>query len=171
MTQMQGTNDTGFRLIGRHVLLSFIVFFGMILASNVAMIYLALSTFPGLENNASYKAGRDYNRQIEAARAQGQLGWSGQFEIQQTEQGVPKIVVTYQGREDWPVGGLEVSGTLNRTVHSDSDVVLLFEEVGPGTYAATPDIDNLMGQWQLQVTAENAQGEVYRLDQRIYLKP
>lgn len=159
-----------FKLTGRHVLIGFCAFFGFILLTNVVMIYLAVSTFPGLESKSAYKAGRNYNQQIEAAREQDRLGWTGAIDIAAAEGGLTQIQVTYTDRRGQPLYDLSVDGVLRRTVHQKQDVPLQFKMIAPGVYSAAIDRDQFSGQWLLKVTAQDALDHTHRLDKKIYIR-
>ena len=53
----------------------FFAMFGIIIAVNGIMIYLALDSFTGLQTKNHYREGLAYNQQIEAQRRQEALGW------------------------------------------------------------------------------------------------
>ncbi len=61
------------KLTGRKVLFIFIAFFGVILAVNMALLFSALGTWPGLEVANSYVASQEFNAKASAQRA---LGWT-----------------------------------------------------------------------------------------------
>ena len=48
------------------VLLALLGFFGTVIAVNVVMMTLAISTMPGMETESPYKAGINYNTEIGA---------------------------------------------------------------------------------------------------------
>ena len=67
---MNGTAWFANEIRGRHVLIGFIVFFGLIFLVNGVFLYYALTTFGGGETSNPYRKGLHYNETLaEAARA------------------------------------------------------------------------------------------------------
>ena len=60
---------------GKHFLIFIVSFFVVIIAANGMMAYFAIDTFSGLETDDAYRKGRDYNRTLELAQKQAELGW------------------------------------------------------------------------------------------------
>ena len=54
---------------------AFVAFFGVVLAVNAVMIWVAFVTWPGLETTSAYQKGLAYNRTLAASQAQEALGW------------------------------------------------------------------------------------------------
>jgi nitrogen fixation protein FixH len=155
---------------GRHLLIILISFFGVMLAVNAVFIYLALSTFSGLERPSAYQDGLKYNETIEEARAQDALGWSHKVALSP----VGRIELTVTGASGEPVPGLAVSGRIERPVATDTRRELVLSEVREGVYAA--DADGIgPGNWILTLSAAKARpggkDAVYRLKERLWLKP
>lgn len=167
----KGNSDGHFELTGRHVWFGFAGFFGLIFISNAVMMYLAVSTFPGLETNASYKASRNYNQQIDAARLQRDLGWSTRIETRATAGGDHVIRIAYKDDQDRPVDLLSLEGILKRRVHRQDDITLLFERIDNGTYQANISGENRSGNWSLSISAESQTGHVHRTERKVYLAP
>ena len=67
--------DGGFRLTGRHVLITILTFFGIVIAVNVTFVHLALDSWTGLTDHDSYRTGLSWNRTLERDAAQTALGW------------------------------------------------------------------------------------------------
>lgn len=66
-------------LRGRTVFAWFVVFFGIIIAVDVAMVTLAIRTNTGLVTTRPYEKGIAYNKVVEAANAQAALGWKAEI--------------------------------------------------------------------------------------------
>ncbi len=171
MTDMAGRSEKRFQLTGRHVLLGFCGFFGFILFTNTIMIYLAVSTFPGLQSKSAYKAGRDYNQQIEAARTQTDLGWTGAVTLDDGDTSQIVFTANFADKYANPVTGLKVTGVLRRTVHEDQDIPLTFEALGQGVYRTRLDRQAVEGQWFLRLKAEDGFDNLFRVEQKVYVKP
>jgi nitrogen fixation protein FixH len=154
---------------GRHVLFILIGFFGVMLAVNGIFIYLAVSTFNGLESDA-YQKGIHYNDRIDAGGRQSALGWSHSVAL--WADGVVRVSV--KDRQGAAVSGLAISGEIGRPVADRFTLALSFRETGAGTYIATP-ASLEPGNWivSLQATrAESASGaSAYQIKERLWLKP
>ena len=154
---------------GRHVAFILAGFFGVMLAVNGIFIYLAVTTFNGLENDA-YQKGLHYNERIRAADRQAALGWSHKLTL------APDggVLVSVSNRQGAPVSGLSVAGEIARPVADRFTSTLAFRETGPGTYLA-PAASLPPGNWMvsLQATrAESPSGQTaYQIKERLWLKP
>ena len=62
-------------ITGRKVLWMLLGFFGVMMAVNGIFVYLALSSFSGLETVNAYVKGLDYNATLRRGAAQKALGW------------------------------------------------------------------------------------------------
>lgn len=71
MTKAQA--NTGFT--GRHMAITIVGFFLVVIVVNMVMARLATSTFGGVVVENSYVASQHYNRWLAEARAQDALGW------------------------------------------------------------------------------------------------
>ena len=60
---------------GRHVLLGFIAFFGVIFLVNGIFVYYALGTFGGGDTSDPYRKGLHYNDTLAEAARQADQGW------------------------------------------------------------------------------------------------
>ena len=61
---------TGKPLTGRGVLIWLAGFFGVMIVANGIFLYFAITTFSGLDDASSYRAGRNYSGELAAAAAQ-----------------------------------------------------------------------------------------------------
>lgn len=153
---------------GRHVLLVLIGFFGAMLAVNGIFIYLAMSTFNGLESDA-YQKGLRYNDRIDAAGRQAALGWSHKLTLEPDG----TVLLSIKDAQGAPVSGLSIAGEITRPVADRFTSTLAFRETGAGAYLAPASFEP--GNWivSLQTTrAELHSGEtVYQIKERLWLKP
>ncbi len=155
---------------GKHVLIVMLAFFGVMLAVNAVFVVLALSTFNGGEGGRAYQRGLDYNRVIDAARAQDALGWSHRIEVTQPGQ----VSLSVSERNGAPVAGLVLDAEIARPVDDRFTRPLAFREVAPGAYAA--DLAGLEpGNWVVSLAASRRGGAdrniIYRAKERLWLKP
>ena len=160
-----------FELTGKHVLIGFVLFFGIILSSNVVMISLAVNTFPGLQSKSAYKAGRNYNAIIAQADQQKNLGWQVTVNLDKSSPRDRTIRLVVRDKFNNPMSDLSVSGTLQRTVHSFDDVPLSFEKHGAGVYTMVLDRQEHLGQWRLKIDASNRAGDTFQIEKKVYVAP
>ncbi|MGP2490789.1 FixH family protein [Mesorhizobium sp. PUT5] len=66
---------------GRHMLLTMVAFFGVIIAVNLTMATFARTSWTGLVVENTYVAGQQFNRKAEEGRAQAALHWSGRLTL------------------------------------------------------------------------------------------
>ena len=62
-------------LTGKHVLICFVAFFGIVFAVNAVMVKAAMSTFGGVQTTSSYKAGLMFGQDVAQAEQQDALHW------------------------------------------------------------------------------------------------
>ena len=156
-------------LAGRHVLYALIGFFGVMLLANGIFLYLAVTTFTGLDNPNAYQEGVSYNDRIEAADRQAALGWSHKLTL--TKAGRMELSISDKAGD--AISGLKISGTIARPATDRFTQELTFKEVGLGLYAApVSNID--VGNWIITLSATKSASEadvLYRLMERRWLKP
>ena len=87
------TPDGGFRLTGRHVLIIFLAFFGVVFVVNGVMMRAALTTFSGLEAENPYKEGLAFNQRLADSRAQELRAWSVDASVTRAADGQAAVAV------------------------------------------------------------------------------
>jgi len=97
MNEQSDYRPGGRPLTGRLVLLMIIGFFGVMLLVNAVMAIFAVKTFSGLDADNPYDTGLAYNKDIAAARAQGELGWT--VELTRTPNGAATEALPNR----WPI--------------------------------------------------------------------
>lgn len=141
---------------GWHVLVMLLVFFGAIIAVNVAFAVMAVRSFPGEDVRRSYLQGLQYNETLAERRAQAALGWRATAALAGSE---PNAVVEVDmvGRDGRALAKLTLSGVLQRPTDARLDRALAFEHIASGRFAAR--ISGLQpGRWRLRARAEDASG-------------
>jgi len=146
-------NVAGFRLSPeRHLWLVYPLAFVAVLIANGALVYFALSSWPGLAYDNAYERGRKYNQVLREEDRESALGWK--MEIHRD--GDVVTVRTLDATEK-PLSDLDVTAILVRPVGGTPNRTYKFRSVAPGTYTGAIELP-LPGQWELRVVAENAQG-------------
>ena len=138
-------------LTGRHVLAITLAGFGVIIAVNLVMAFMAVSTFPGLETPNSYVASQRFDRDRVAQAA---LGWTVTPEYDGRE--LTLMVRDPQGN---PARVKSLSATIGRPTHVREDQTprFIYEH---GLFRAPVTLAS--GIWNINVTAEAWNGTVFR---------
>jgi nitrogen fixation protein FixH len=127
--------------------------FAIVVVVNGIMIWFATTTFTGLETERAYEKGLAYNRAIDDARAQDELGWRVETTIEPAEGRAVRLGARFADRDGRPIDGLAVEGRLIRPTQSGHDRRLPMTGLGDGSYEArlTPELPGL---WEFQVVAK-----------------
>lgn len=113
---------------GRHMATILIAFFGVVIAVNFFMAYVAVSGFGGTVVDNSYVASQNYNRWLAEGRAQAALGW--RIAVSRTDDGHVLARVT---EVSGPWHGT-VQGTARRAMGRSTESPVAFAALGNGEY-------------------------------------
>lgn len=152
---------------GRTVLGWMIAFFAVIFAANAALIWLAVDSFPGLEVSSAYRAGQEFNDEVDAAAAQAARGWNVNVRAER-QGGVVRMVATFADKAGAPERNLAVSAALEHPTDSRHDRRVVLAESAPGVYEAEV-ADVGPGRWNLTLEAESAGERLFRSRNQIAL--
>lgn len=166
MASMTDPVSEGRRITGRTVLLALLGFFGVIFIANGILMYLAFSTFSGIESRSAYESGLLFEQQVEAANLQAELGWSVGADIVREPSGRVTVTVTARDRYDAPVKGVAFRAEFEHRANRSHDQALMLVEAETGTYRGSVT-DVSRGQWTLVIEAEDAEKPVFRSESRI----
>lgn len=156
-------------ITGRMVLIWALSFFGIILAANALLVFFALDTWPGLSTDKAYEEGLAYNRTLEAANRQANMGWTSAVVFDGALQS-GAVRVRLNGPDGSPVSGVTVRVTLRRPVVEGFDVSASLNEAAPGVYAAPVQLPK-PGRWHAAVEARRGQDIVYRMRHELMVSP
>ncbi len=106
---------------GRHVLISMIAFFGVIVVADSTMIYKAVTTFGGVDNANAYRDGLAYNDRISRAKRQAALGWGDTVTL--SEDG-SRLHVAMTAADGKPLVGLSIEATIGRPATMRADMTV-----------------------------------------------
>ena len=137
-------------LTGRKVFMIAVSAFGVIIAANMALVYAAIGSFPGLEVKNTYVASQSFDRD---RAAQIQLGWQVQTEL---SDGILKISITDKDGQPAEVGALKAS--VGRATHSNADVSLNFPQA-QSPYSLPLNLEG--GKWELRISATSQDGTAF----------
>ncbi|MCV2882814.1 FixH family protein [Actibacterium sp. XHP0104] len=146
-------------LTGRTVFIITASAFGVIIAVNVVMAWLAIDTFPGLEVKNTYVASQEFDARREA---QQRLGW----DVESTyENGTLELVFTGPGGASVIPEDMQV--LLGRTTESRSDIRPEFTGYA-GRYTAPVQLDR--GKWMMQIEAVAEDGTEFRRRLELFVR-
>lgn len=148
---MEGANDMTRELTGRHVLVITLSAFGVIIAVNLLMAFLAVGSFPGLEVPNSYVASQQFDRD---RHAQQSLGWQATARYEGDE----LVIEIRDGQGAHPILR-DFSATVGRPTHKRADVTPEFQVAG-GVYRAHLHLEP--GAWNIHVRAVAPDGTPFR---------
>lgn len=149
----------GFTIKGRHVAIGFVLFFGIIIATDALFMVLAYRSFSGQVASNPYEAGLAYNATLERKADQDALGWTATL----TDAG-GQLATTIIDADGKPIEGLTVKATLERPATEQGRRVLTLPHVGAGRYATPLTLD---GAWDVRIAAEGPGGVRFDAERRL----
>jgi len=153
-------------LTGRFVLFCLLAFFGTVLAMNVVMVRVALSSFSGVETESAYKAGLNFKNDLAAAHAQDERHWKVDA-VLQNENGTTIVTITSRDPESRPLAGYVAAARLTHPTDRRRDEVLDLTEIAPGRYQGQTAASK--GQWDLVIELKRDAETVFRSKSRVVL--
>jgi nitrogen fixation protein FixH len=140
----------GFRLTGFHVVAMFALFFAVVLAVNVVMMRIAVTTFSGVEGDTPYKNGLAYNTRLDAAKRQAALGWTVDAHVVRGDDGHASLVVEARDKTGRAIADLTGIVRFERPTDKRMDRETEIVAAGGGRYKA--ELDGIgIGQWDVVV--------------------
>jgi len=125
------------------------------LAVNFVFATYAVKTFSGLDSDNPYDTGLAYNKEIAAAKAQADLGWT--VDLTRTpESGATQITVSVKDKAGQPVSGLDVSLHFFYPATRKLDQRVSAAAVAEGIYSGAAPLSP--GRWDVEVDL-NRNGE------------
>lgn len=128
----------------------FVAFFLVVVAANATMIWIGLTTWPGLVTDHAYERGLHYNRNLEAAEAQAALGWQVDVQAAAIAGGEGTITVTLSDRDGRALDTAEVEAFFRRPTAEGHDFTVHLRPRGEGRYEAVFE-PPLPGVWDVHL--------------------
>lgn len=128
-------------LKGYHVLVIAVGAFGIVVGANLAMLFAATGSFPGLVVKNSYVASQQWN---EKTAAQAALGWQAGVSYSDGT-----VTVRLTDADGAPVAAADLSLTIGRPARDRGDQVLTATGAD-GLYRVPVDLAS--GRWRIAVT-------------------
>lgn len=142
----------GREMTGRTVLGWIIGFFAVIFLANAVFLWLAISSFSGIEATSAYKAGQTFASDKAMAEAQAERGWKVSTEIVRAGTGAD-VRLSARDIAGAPVGGVRFLAVFKRPVDDGHDVTVDLQEREIGVYRG--HVDNIdAGQWNVVISAQ-----------------
>ena len=141
---------------GRHMAMILVAFFVVVVGVNLLMARYASSTFGGVVVENSYVASQNFNRWLDAARAQEQLGWSARA-IRRRD-GRVHIAVTGAGQ------GVSVAALARHPLGRETDRALTFVHEGEGMFVSRQELPP--GRWTIRLELRDGD-KIWRQDQHL----
>ena len=126
---------------GRHMAMILVAGFGVVIAVNLIMARLAVSTFGGVVVENSYVASQEFNAWLEAAHESRALGW----EPRVTRRGDGRIVVDFAAE----ASPRTLEGVARHPLGRLPDASLVFASAGQGSFVSTAPL--APGRWTLRL--------------------
>lgn len=134
----------------------------VVIAVNMVMAYLAVSTFTGVTVTRAYERGRGYEEVLAEAHRQDALGWKAEVVL---AGGALRVAAT--DRDGRPVAG-RVEGVLLRPLEGQ-ELPLDFQPTGGGRWAAQVQLPRA-GQWEARLTLFGPDGTPFDIRQRMVVR-
>lgn len=142
----------------RHLWLVYPIAFVAVLIANGALVYFALSSWPGLAYDNAFERGRKYNQVLRDEDRETRLGWRIEAKYESSGERVGTLVVRASDRDGGPLVDLGLAATLVRPLGgSVPDRALDLRAQAPGVYTANVEVP-ISGQWEVRMVAVDATG-------------
>lgn len=155
-------------LTGRKVLLYLVASFAVVFAVNGYMVRAAISTFGGVETQSSYKAGQQFEHEVETAERQAALHWQVDGKVYRNKAGEALLDVTVRDAQGKPVPGLAALARLAHPADERLDHVVPLGKIGAGAFHGA--VAAARGQWELLIDLDRDGKRVFRSRSRITLE-
>jgi nitrogen fixation protein FixH len=151
-------------LTGRRVVAILGLFFMVMFAANIALIYFALHTLHGSELDNPYDASQAFNGQIAEARAQDERGWKVNVMTRAEGEG-ERIMVEFRNRDGGPIPDLEVTARFEHPFDAAFDRVAPLASDGLDYEGVATPVRP--GRWLLVIEAKRGSERVFRSENKI----
>ncbi len=152
------------QLTGRHVLAIVGVFFLVIFAANVALIYFALHTLHGSELENPYDASQAFNRRIAEARAQDARGWKADVMTRADGPG-ERVMVEFRDHQGAPIPDLQVTARFQHPFDAAKDRQTTLASDGIDYEGLASPV--APGRWTLVIEARRGSERLFRSENKL----
>ena len=155
-------------LTGKHVLICFLGFFGLVFAVNAVLVKAATSTFGGVQTTSSYKAGLMFEQDVARAEQQDALHWQIQGKLVRNGAGEAVVDLSARDAKSVPLTGLAAQVRLAHPADERLDHVIALNSIGAGQFHGVAQAQP--GQWDLIVDLYRGETRVFRSRSRVTLR-
>lgn len=163
--------DDGFRLTGRHVLFILIGCFGLVFAVNGYMTWRAITSFPGVVTESSFRDSQRYNKELAAAQAQTDRGWRVEAVAERAADGTAVLGLTARDRDGRPLTGVTFRARLEHPADRSRDhVAALAPVIGASDRFEARLTGVSPGKWGLVIEGDGTSGRLYLSQNTVFFK-
>lgn len=144
----------------------FVAFFMVVFAVNGVLVYVASSSWTGLETKNHYLKGLSYNENLQGAKAMAELGWKSDLKLTEAGDGV-LLSLSMQDKNDQSLDEAIVKMTAIRPTHHGYDQEILMIETQPGEYQGHVKLP-LQGQWAFRMIVTRGEN-AYQHEERFII--
>ena len=155
-------------LTGGKVLFMLVAFFGVVIAVNMILMRLAITTLPGTEVDSAYSASLAYEKEIVAAHDQNARNWQVDAHVRRAPDGGATLQVEARDSDGKPMSGLKFQGRFERPTDRRADQPVELAETGIGIYRGRVTAIAL-GQWDLVLEGDAAGQRMFLSKNRVLL--
>lgn len=150
-------------LTGRHMLVMFVAFFGVVFAVNMLMATVAIRSWTGLVVENSYVASQQFNNDVAELKKSAELSITHRLHI---ERG--KLLLSLQDADGKPVDAENVQIQFERPFGMTREQNLVATRTAPGQYEASANM--VAGIWNGQLSAQLSGDKLWRQPFRLIAK-
>jgi nitrogen fixation protein FixH len=143
----------------------FFAMFFVIIAVNVVMIGVGMSSWRGLVTTDSYEKGLNYQKAIAAEEREEALGWSVDLSVDHPQPKRADVLVAVTDADGQPLDADRVRVGFVRPTQEGYDSLHTLTALGGGKFAKSVQLP-LKGLWELRIEAEKGRDAV-RVSRRI----
>lgn len=142
---------------GRHMALSMLGFFAVVIAVNLTMATLASRSFGGTVVDNSYVASQNFNRWLDAAERQKAKDF-----VLATSRSGGRVTIAI-GRHGAPLAGATLSATATHPLGALPERALAFHDLGGGKYRSADPLP--AGRWRLQIEVRSGGARTFFVEE------
>lgn len=136
----------------------YVAVFIPVIAVNILLVNLALSSSTGLVTDRAFDTGQSYNQVIAAGMRQQALGWQAAIDVRPETGHRVALSIAMTDSAGKPLTGLTLSGRVVSPVDPQPDVAVALVATGGGHYRQVVLLPRA-GQWELQLVATDGTGQ------------
>lgn len=143
----------------------FVLFFVVVIAVNMVMVYFAATSWTGLMTSHYYIKGLDYNQTLDEVAREKALGWTSVLVVKPNAHGVVRVDFTLTDARKLALAGAHVTARFVRPTSEGHDFKIKLDDYGRGHYVGRAQ-PPLPGQWDVYLEAQHPAG-LYHVTRRI----